>query len=289
MLLLFAGLGEEKPLTVHTYRGLRRMLEVLGQRDPSGQVDRTELRRLGLREPQIQLILDRLGREALLEKHLEDLDRRGIAVLTRISPGYPALLRKRLGDSAPMLLYCAGELRLFRTPCVSLVGSRELRAPGRAFAVEVGRQAALQGYTYVSGGAVGADSAGFDGTWGAGGTAILFLPDSLEARMARMGRALRSRSLLLVSEQGPNMEFSAARAHSRNRLIHAMGEKVFVAQSDYGTGGTWQGTLENLKNGWSPVYVNMEEPEDRGARGLRERGCLPVTARDLCDLRRLAP
>ncbi len=286
MLLLFAELGVEKPLTVHTYRGLRRMLEALGQdrRDPDGQVDASALRRLGLRDAQIDLILSRLSREGELEDHLTVLDRMGITVLTRISPEYPARLRRTLGDSAPMLLYCAGNTTLFGTRCVSLVGSRELRPSGRAFAREAGRQAALQGFTYVSGGASGADSAGFDGTWREGGTAILFLPDSLETRMVRMGHALRSQSLLLVSEQGHDLAFSAARAHSRNRLIHAMGEMTLVAQSDYGSGGTWQGTAENLKNGWSPVFVNNGEPEDRGTRGLVERGCTPISQEELRDL-----
>ena len=72
-------------------------------------------------------------------------------------------------------------------------------------------------------------------------------------------------------------------------MIHAMGRKVFVAQSDYGSGGTWSGTVENLKAGWSPVYVCGAEPEDPGISGLASRGAFPVLREELTDLRKLEP
>ena len=151
-----------------------------------------------------------------------------------------------------MLLFCAGNLELLDTECVSLVGSRKLRTPGRQFARTLGQRAAEQGFTYVSGGAAGADTEGFCGAMGAGGRAVLFLADSLLGRMKRLRRELAAGRLLLISEQGCDLSFSAQRAHSRNRLIHAMGRKVFVAQSDYGSGGTWSGTVENLKSWLEP-------------------------------------
>lgn len=101
--------------------------------------------------------------------------------------------------------------------------------------------------------------------------------------------ALRQGRLLLVSEFGYDQGFSAQRAFSRNRLIHAMGEKTLVAQSDYGSGGTWNGTMENLKQGWSPVYMCNEEPEDRGTQGLIQRGAVPVLTEQLRDLSQLQP
>ena len=186
-----------------------------------------------------------------------------------------------------MLLYCAGDLSLFQTECAALVGSRRLRQPGRRFAEALGKAAAQQNLTYVSGGAAGADTVGLDSAMAAGGQAIVFVADSLKARMAQMARILQTGRLLLVSEYGFDQEFSAQRAYSRNRLIHAMGQKVFVAQSDYGKGGTWNGVIENLKNGWSPVYMCDLEPEDPGTRGLLERGCHAAPLAELADLRAL--
>lgn len=120
----------------------------------------------------------------------------------------------------------------------------------------------------------------------AGGRAVVFLADSLATHCTdqRYRKLLLDQRIVLVSEQGPDMEFSAPRALSRNRLIHAMGQKVLVAQSDYGSGGTWNGTMENLKAQWSPVWMFDGEPNDPGTRGLLERGAMPVSLSQLQDL-----
>ena len=60
-------------------------------------------------------------------------------------------------------------------------------------------------------------------------------------------------NVLYLSEEGYDMAFSAQRALSRNRVIHALGIKTFVAQSRL-IGGTWDGTTNNLKNGFSSVF-----------------------------------
>ena len=291
MLLLFGMLDGDKPLSGRSYRSMRRMLEALGRSegDPEAELDAPELLRLGQTEEEAEAILRRLRGTAALENHLDTLERLGITALTRISPEYPRRLRERLGENAPMLLYCAGDLTLLQRDGVSLVGSRKLREPGRRFSSAVGQAAARQDLTYVSGGAVGADTAGFRAAINAGGSALVFVPDSLQDRLQSLRRELDADRTLLVSEGGFDLPFSAARAYSRNRLIHAMGQMVFVAQSDYGSGGTWQGVTENLKQGWSPVYVCDAEPEDPGARGLMERGCVPVSVEDLSDFRRLTP
>ena len=114
----------------------------------------------------------------------------------------------------------------------------------------------------------------------------MFLADSLKRHLTdrRYEVPLSEGRLLLVSEHGPDLEFTTPRAMSRNRLIHAMGEKVLVAQSDYGSGGTWSGTMENIKAGWSPVFMFSGEPEDPGTRGLMERGAAPVSMDELKQL-----
>lgn len=285
MLLLFAPLGQEPPLRNASFRTIRQMLEMMGQAmDPDREVDLEELRRLGMDERTAERILRRLGMETELEKLLDTLSRLHITAITRISPAYPGRLREKLGDRAPMVLYCAGNLDLLYKRGIALVGSRKLREPGARFARTAGEQIAAQGYVYVSGGAAGADTEGFHAAVQNGGAGLLFLADSLQGAMADYEAELRENRVALVSEDGYNAGFSIARAYARNRLIHAMGELVLVAQSDYGAGGTWQGTMENLKYDWSPVYVSNLEPEDPGSRGLLERGCQSVCLEELADL-----
>ena len=91
--------------------------------------------------------------------------------------------------------------------------------------------------------------------------------------------------MLFLSEGGWTLPFSATRALSRNRLIHAMGEKTLVAQTGFGSGGTWSGTLDNLRHGWSTVFVH--DDGSMGAAALIARGAEPVAA--LTSLRALEP
>lgn len=289
VLLLFAPLAGEKSLNPAEFRRMEQTLAALGPAldGIDGDVTEQELLRLGVDSEWAGRILFRLEQGPALDRQLKLLAGRGIAPITRISEEYPKRIHEVLGPRGPMLLYCAGNLSLLQRECISLVGSRRLRPKGAQFAKALGAQAAREGFVYVSGGASGADTAGFEGAMEQGGSAILFLPDSLVMRMRGMKNFLDTGRLLLVSEYGYAMSFSGQRAYARNRLIHAMGQKTFVAQADYGRGGTWNGVMENLKNGWSPVFICNDEPEDRGTCGLIDRGCRPVRREDLKLLRTL--
>ena len=198
----------------------------------------------------------------------------------RVSAQYPSALKSALGLEAPGCLWAKGDLSLLDTPAIALVGSRELRQENRIFAEEVGRQAALQGLTLVSGNARGADKAAQNACLKAGGRVISVVADSLMEHKRR-------ENVLYLSELSFDDEFSAQRALSRNRVIHALGRITFVAQSDLHRGGTWDGTAKNLRSGWSPVACfrdgsdAMTELEQMGAFliGMEE-------LQDVCALQR---
>ena len=88
-----------------------------------------------------------------------------------------------------------------------------------------------------------------------------------------------------AAEGGFELGFSAQRALGRNRFIHAMGEKTLVAQTGFGKGGTWSGSLDNLQHEYSPLFVFDDGSE--GARALCARGATPVQA--LTSLQALTP
>ena len=291
MLLLAALPGERRPVRESLYRRIARGASALGPDGPEGELTLEELIRLGCDREEAENILWRLEQREALNLYLNNLREKGIFLTTRISPDYPQRLRRTLGEGSPLVLYCAGNGELFGKECISLVGSRKLGEKGERFCRKAGAILTREGYVYCSGGAEGADTAGFLAAADNGGSAILFLPDSLEKAAAspRYKKLLREGRLLLVSLGGTDLPFTPARAMERNRLIHAMGQKVLVAQSDYGTGGTWQGTLANLKEGWSPVFVCNDEPEDPGTRGLLERGGSPVETDTIFSVGALHP
>jgi predicted Rossmann fold nucleotide-binding protein DprA/Smf involved in DNA uptake len=183
----------------------------------------------------------------VLDYYLQKGRNLGCVPVTRVSEDYPLILRRRLGMESPGVLWAKGDISFLREPMISLVGSRDLHEDNRDFAAEVGRQAALQGYTLVSGNARGADRTAQDACLEAGGKVVSVVADSLASHRVK-------ENILYLSEDGFNEGFSGQRALSRNRVIHGLGLKTFVAEASLKTGGTWDGTVKNLRFGWSPVF-----------------------------------
>lgn len=276
-LLLTSPLGDprRKPLTVAQFRTLTARARLMEPPEEERQLVPSDLMALGYSEELAERILHLLSDKELLEYYLHKGRRACCQPLTRVSEGYPAVLRKRLGADSPGCLWAKGELSLLDTPCVALVGSRELGEANRQFACEAGLQAARQGYTLVSGNARGADKLAQQACLDAGGNVISVVADKLETHAAR-------ERVLYLSEDGFDAGFTPQRALSRNRLIHCLGQKLLVAQSGLNTGGTWDGTVKNLRFGWSNVYCFNDG--SAAARELEQRGAELITTGRLSDL-----
>lgn len=280
-LLLTSRLGceDRKVLTMPQLRSLaqraRREGDVAGDREMTAQ----DLVMLGYSRDQAAQILALLEEEELLDRYLQRGKRAGCVPISRVSAGYPAIVRKRLGLESPGCLWAKGELSILDTPAVALVGSRDLREENRAFAQAVGFQAARQGLTLVSGNARGADKAAQESCLAAGGRVISVVADELEKQPLR-------KNMLYLSEDGFDEAFSPQRALSRNRTIHALGRMVFVAQATLEKGGSWDGTVKNLRFGWSPVAC-FDDGSEAMAR-LTQMGAFPVGPEVLEDLASLA-
>ena len=280
-LLLSSHLGnpERKPLTTAQLRTLadrvRNAPKIYEDRD----LEASDLKALGYGMDMAQRICSLLREEELLDRYLHRAARLGCVPITRVSEGYPGILRQRLGLDSPGCLWAKGDVSILGTPAIALVGSRELEEENRKFAEAVGYEAAVQGLTLVSGNARGADKTAQESCLAAGGRVISIVADSLASHRER-------HNVLYLSEEDYEAEFSAQRALSRNRCIHALGRMVFVAQSTLQTGGTWDGTVKNLRFGWSPVacFRDGSEASARleqmgaylvGQEDLRDFGCLP--------------
>ncbi len=289
-LLLTSKLGDpgRKVLTPAQLRSLYDRIRSAEGPPEDRDLAVSDLTALGYRENMALRILALLDQEDLLEHYIARGEKLGCAAISRVSAGYPLILRARLGPEAPGCLWAKGNLELLNLPRVALVGSRDILPENRAFAQEVGRQAAIQGFVLVSGNARGADRAAQEACLEAGGGVISVVADQLAKQPAR-------ERVLYLSEDCYDSAFSAARALSRNRVIHALGSCVFVAQSGCQTGGTWDGTVKNLRFRWSPVRcfddgspaMGLLEQMGAEAVGLEALGDMaPLTAgeRTLFDL-----
>lgn len=281
-LLLSSELGVpgRKVLTAAQLRTLAQRMQQAQWSGEDRELNEQDLLSLGFRRELAQRILVLLEDGELLRYYCQRGKQADCFPLSRVTEGYPLRLRKALGEDSPGCLWYKGNLNILGKPAVSLVGSRELNPENQRFAEEVGRQAALQGYVLVSGNARGADKAAQFVCLRHGGQVISVVADALSERTPRD-------NVLYLSEDDFDAPFSAQRAISRNRCIHSLGAMTFVAQSGYQQGGTWDGTVKNLRFGWSPVYVY--EDGSPAQRVLTDMGAGAVGLEALRDFAELLP
>ena len=279
-LLLCCHLGDpqRRPLTVAQFRKLARRVRSSEKAPEDRELEISDLTAMGYSKAEAAHILELFAGEELLQRYLSKADKFGCVPLTWLTPGYPQQLLEALGDDAPACIWARGDLSLLERPGIALVGSRDLSPQNAEFARVAGLEAARQGLTLISGNARGADRTAQDAAIAAGGAVISILADNLTDHIP-MGK------LLYLSEDGFDLEFSAQRALSRNRCIHALGSAAIAAQCSLRIGGTWDGSVKNLRFGWSPLYVFDDGSES--ADLLEQMGAAKITFDALKDLRNL--
>lgn len=273
-LLLTGKLGDPSriPLTTAQLRTLAQRIPLLQPSSDETQLTISHLASIGIGEPLAGRILRLLEDTPQLEAYLARAKKAGCIPVTRTNEDYPLILRKRLGMNAPGCLWLKGDPQILKKPAVALVGSRELRNANRDFAREVGLQAAKQGFVLVSGNARGADISAQNACLEAGGQVICVVADALCEHTER-------KNILFLSEEDYDEPFSALRALRRNRVIHCLGEITFAAQCTLEKGGTWDGSVRNLKNLWSPLYCF-----DDGTQAMQELECMGASLVETPDL-----
>lgn len=273
-LLLTSCLGnpDRRVLTTAQLRNLSLRMQNMPRPVKDRELEIGDLVAMGYGKEMACRILALLEEEELLRYALRRAEGFGCVPVTRVSEGYPVVLKERLGPEAPGCLWAKGDLSIMNTPMISLVGSRDILPENKAFAAEVGRQAAAQGYTLISGNARGADRTAQSACLKAGGRVVSVVADSLAEKHLQP-------NVLYLSEEDFDAEFSSHRALRRNRIIHALAEKTFVAQCNLGFGGTWDGTVRNLRNGWSPVFCFRDG--SKAMAELYQMGACSVSVTDL--------
>jgi DNA processing protein len=269
---------EAKPLTTREWSELERKLELTS----------TDVATLpGLTSTQMQAVLqidqaeaDRmarlLARSGSLQQELERLEALGIWLLTRLDEDYPPRLIERLGRSAPLMLYGAGEARLLNQRGLAVVGSRNIDARGFDLTELVGRACADSNLIVYSGGARGVDKTAMGAALASGGSAAGLLADSLEKalRASDARVAIEESHLVLATPYSPQASFNVGTAMARNKLIYALSDFGLVIASDAEKGGTWAGAEEALAAGWVPVFVVAGPDVPEGNRLLLKRGAI---------------
>ena len=233
----------------------------------SGLVDKT------ISADRIQSLLNR---GAALGLSLEKWDRTGLWVITRSDPDYPKRLKQRLKHECPAVLFGCGNKSLLDKGGLAVVGSRDANDEDLGFTSDLGKQAAQQGYSIVSGGARGVDQSAMLGTLESEGTAIGVMADSLlkTSTSGKYRKKIMSGDLTLISAFNPEAGFNVGNAMARNKYIYCMAETAVIVTSTFEKGGTWNGAVEAIDAGWVPVWVKETENPNSGNPKLAERGAI---------------
>ena len=284
LLLLCSHVGLEKnsdltPLTLREWNPLARKIQASQFIRPEGLLGQSVeviKNQLDLTDQEAGRLVNLLSRKDAVDNELDRLALQGIRVMTRTDSDYPARYRQRLKESAPTVLFYAGEPALLGQPGIAVVGSRHLDQAGQDCATFIGNACGLSGLVLYSGGAKGVDTISMNAALDARGSAAGILSDNLERsiRDTVIRKALDRGDLCLATPYSPNAGFSVGAAMGRNRLIYCLADYAIIVASDAEKGGTWAGATETLKAGWIPVFVLQHAAMPDGNRLLLQKGGL---------------
>ncbi len=219
-----------------------------------------------------------MNRGSALALAVEKWTRAGLWIQTRSDNNYPVRLKQLLKTDCPAVLFGCGNPELLNKCGIAVVGARNANNGDLEFSSNLGKTAATQGYSVISGGARGVDEAAMLGALEIEGTVIGVLADSLlrAATSNKYRKYLLSQNLVLISPYYPEAGFNAGNAMSRNKYIYCLSDAAVVVQS--GTeGGTWNGAIENLKNHWVPLWVKETKDSKSGNSLLIQKGALSLS------------
>jgi predicted Rossmann fold nucleotide-binding protein DprA/Smf involved in DNA uptake len=227
----------------------------------------------------LQRIEALMTRGSALALAMEKWLRAGLWVMTRSDPEYPRRFKQRLGTDSPAVLFGCGNQKLLNGGGLAVVGSRDTSESDLAFSRELGKLAASNGYSIVSGGARGVDEAAMLGALAADGTVIGVLADKLlqHCSSAKYRKYLMTNDLVLISPFYPEAGFNVGNAMQRNKYIYCLADAGLVVHSGM-KGGTWTGAKENLKKDWVPLWVKETQDEEAGNKAIVANGAAWVSS-----------
>jgi DNA processing protein len=282
LLMLCSHLGLAKdspvaPLTLREWNPLARKIQASKFIYPEGLLGQnaTEIKKvLDLSDTETGRLASLMERKDALDGELQRLAAQGIRALTRLDPDYPSRYLERLKESAPVVIFYAGQIALLGQPGIAVVGSRHLDQAGQECAAFIGNACGLSGLVLYSGGAKGVDTLSMIAALEARGAAVAILANNMDkmVRQPLIDEALQRGDLCLATPYLPDAGFSVGAAMGRNRLIYCLADYAIVVASDAEKGGTWAGASEALKAGWVPVFVLDHPDMPDGNRLLLQKG-----------------
>lgn len=146
---------------------------------------------------------------------------------------YPQSIINRLGENAPPVLFCKGNLKLLNESGVSIVGSRDVSDFAVLLTKRIANRLAENSFNVTSGLAKGVDTSAHVGALEAGGTTTMVLSYGFNHLSVKKEIKEHNweKNTLFISQFMPYEKFSGQNAMARNKLVCALSSAVIVISS----------------------------------------------------------
>lgn len=266
-----------KPFTALEWSKFAKMLLNSSIKRPANlfNLSREDLKeQLFINDNDCDRIIVLLSKAGQLGFEINNLNNLGINIMTRADKEFPKVLKEKLRDKCPPVIYYCGDISIVDKKLVGVVGSRDIDIYGLEFTKKIAHKIVNEGYSLVSGGARGVDSVSQEEVLLNGGKVAAFIADSMISKIKKkeIREAIMSNNLLLMSAINPKNGFTVYSAMDRNKYIYCLSDITVVVSSDCNKGGTWAGATENLKNDWVPTLIRYDENIPKGNHELIKLG-----------------
>ncbi|OGM98519.1 MAG: DNA protecting protein DprA [Candidatus Yanofskybacteria bacterium RIFCSPLOWO2_01_FULL_41_34] len=202
---------------------------------------------------------------------------------------YPKLLAQ-ISDP-PKILYSRGNISLLNSSCFAVVGTRKLTNYGKETAQQIVRGLANDGFTIVSGLALGIDAVVHQTTLDCGGKTIAVLGGGIGDKNIgpktnfHLAQDILKNDGLLVSEYSDKDEIFALNFAIRDRIISGLSRGVLVIEADEKSGAliTAKCALDQNRDVFA-VPGSILSPKSAGPNFLIQSGAkLVMNAHDIIN------
>jgi DNA processing protein len=267
------------PATFH------RLLKAFRTPEGAAAASEGQLRRVQNVGPKTALAIRSVSDEDV-DAELAEADRLGVRLIGCNSREYPRPLTF-LGDGRPPVLYVRGELTANDAVAVGIVGSRRCTHYGMEQAGRFGELLGRAGFTVVSGGARGIDTAAHRGALAVGGRTVAVMGCGLSHTYPRENRRLfeeivESGQGALVSELPMRTAVKAGNFPTRNRIISGLSLGVLIVEAARRSGAliTARDAAEQNRSLFA-VPGPVDSPMSQGTNDLiRDHGATLVQGLD---------
>jgi DNA processing protein len=267
-----------------------RLISTAGGAEAACQASASLLRSVeGIGPAKSQQIFDALRRAAAeVEPELARAEAAGVSLICLEDEGYPEILK--LIPDPPPLLYVRGRLEPRDLNGLAIVGSRRCTHYGREQAERFGALLAQAGFTVISGGARGVDSAAHRGALAApSGRTLAVLGCGVDVTYPQENQGLFEQ---IAARGAVISEFPLSTAPlrenfpRRNRVISGLARGVLVVEADIASGAliTARQACDSHNRPVFAIPGRIDNAMSAGPHGLIRDGAVLVTSlEDIID------